>query len=721
MSAAPEAQPARGGFMRQFASKWLCWLALLTFTLSFAACGGSSVPKANVVASITMPFSSLSLNFGDTYLLRPTALDKNGATVLAQFTYTSDNPNVVDVATNGYICAGKWDSDTTPIVCTPNNTTGTANITITSQTVSTKVTIYSHEKVDSVQITPPSGCVSSQDTLQLTGNAYSLDPAVCTRLGEGAPPCTVPNVGNFFWASNNPSIVTIDNSTNIGQAKALLPGQTTVFASVSQNNSPAVKFTTCPVAQISIALDGGGTGPFTLAPKATQKITATAIDSKGKTLPATISTTSGTTTTTTVFTSVRWINSQPFAMNVGDTTATTSTKTTATATASNPGTTSIQAVCAPPNCNLGLDPVYSNIIVGTTSGSSNDTLFVASKDSTSLVPVDLANSNKVGTAITLSNTPTSMLMNRNGSSLLLGSATSAMSVNTGTSAVTSIGIAAEPLAFSPNSGYFSLYVPSFNGVVFYSGTQLTAQALIPVTGTAPGVAFTPDSNYGFVIEGTTTGFHQWNPAIGELDTTLATPATDIATFAGGQAAYLNGGQANSVTARATCNITAQVDAQAVNAPQRVRAIPDGSGIVVFDAPNVIVLSGINPTSTCPPAISSTENTYNAGITIADPANVWVIPTADSSKVVIGTGGSSVYVFNLSTHTTTPIPLSGTISATYQLDVTLDSKFAYVGASDGKVHKLDLTSNSDVGQIDPGLQKSDKTPAMPHFVGLNHKP
>jgi hypothetical protein len=39
-----------------------------------------------------------------------------------------------------------------------------------------------------------------------------------------------------------------------------------------------------------------------------------------------------------------------------------------------------------------------------------------------------------------------------------------------------------------------------------------------------------------------------------------------------------------------------------------------------------------------------------------------------------------------------------------------------------VHKIDLTAGSDVGQIDPGLKQTDNTTrALPHFVGLRHKP
>jgi hypothetical protein len=62
-----------------------------------------------------------------------------------------------------------------------------------------------------------------------------------------------------------------------------------------------------------------------------------------------------------------------------------------------------------------------------------------------------------------------------------------------------------------------------------------------------------------------------------------------------------------------------------------------------------------------------------------------------------------------------------VTQTFEADITLDSKFAYVGASDGKVHKIDLAAGTDVGQIDPKLKQTDNTTlAVPHFVALRHK-
>src|SRR5512133_236909 len=211
--------------MRRFSS-FLVGLAILC-VLTLSSCGGDA-PKANVVATITVPLSTISLNKGDVFQLSPTATDKGGATVLTSYSFASDNTGLLNVSTNGSMCAGTW--DTNFIVCTPTSSSGTAKVTITAGGVSTSVTIFVHEKVDSIQVdSTASDCTSSTGTVQLTAHAFSSDPAVCTRLGSATTPCQIPDssLGNFFWTSNNTAIVTFDNNTNIGKATAAVTGTTT--------------------------------------------------------------------------------------------------------------------------------------------------------------------------------------------------------------------------------------------------------------------------------------------------------------------------------------------------------------------------------------------------------------------------------------------------------------------------------------------------------------
>src|SRR5512140_2025809 len=123
--------------MRRFSS-FLAILAPIGIILTLPSCGGGT-PKANVVAAVSVPLSTISLNKGDVYQLSPSATDKNGTAVLAQFTYASDTLSLLNVSTNGSMCAGTW--DTNFIVCTPTTGSGSAKVTITAAGVSTQVTV----------------------------------------------------------------------------------------------------------------------------------------------------------------------------------------------------------------------------------------------------------------------------------------------------------------------------------------------------------------------------------------------------------------------------------------------------------------------------------------------------------------------------------------------------------------------------------------------------
>lgn len=698
--------------MRRFSPESLLFAALLIFVLTLVACGGGT-PTANVVDQITINAPVVSLNQGDVFQLSVTATDKNGATAVAVLNYTSNNTDILTISPSGLLCAGKW--DTNFIDCTPTTGTGTATINVTSANGKTATSqAYVHYKVDVVLASGPSSCLSTAETAIMTAVAKSNNPAVCAKLpGAPAPPCTIPSdtVGQVIWTSNNPNVVTIDNTVaNSGTATAGNSGLTTVYASVSNNNSPAINFTTCPIVSLNITA-GSTIDPFSLDKSGTRAFTAVAVDSKGTTLTSA---------------PLNWSSSQPFAMSI----AAGSTSLIATATALNPGTSVLMASCSPPSCNVQLNPVYSNVIVGTTTGTSNDTLYTASRDSLSLVPVDLANNNAVGTAITLPQKPNSMIVSRNASNVGLGSdSVTGMLVNTGTSAITSLNVPGVMLKISPDSSIlgFASTVSNFSVVAIVNVGSSTAGASLPYTGNGYNVNldFAPDSQYAFLTQ-QSTKLQQWNASNQILSATLNAPASDVNFLAGGSAAYLAGGAAGQVTARATCDINAQVDTKAATNPVFVRSIPNGSGVLVLDPPNMMVLSPVtttnpSPSVSCPPVVNSVRNSYPTGITIPDATKAQMLLTPDSTKAFITNGSNLVYIFDVVQHTTTPVTLSGSVTESYEADVTLDSRFAYIGANDGKVHKIDLIAGTDAAQIDPGLKQADTTTvANPHFVGLKHK-
>jgi hypothetical protein len=402
----------------------------------------------------------------------------------------------------------------------------------------------------------------------------------------------------------------------------------------------------------------------------------------------------------------------------------------ATATAQNPGTSSLMASCTPPSCNIGLNPVYSNVIVGTTTGSSNDTLYTASRDSLSLVPIDLANNNTVGTAVTLLQKPNSLIADRVGSTIVLGSdSVTGMLINTGTNAVTALNIPGIAMKYSPDNTMFGFAstVSTIGAVDLVAASSGGTNAVIPFTGDAHNVAldFGPDSKYALLTQ-QSTKLEEWSASNQVQTFTLGNSVNDVNFLAGGAAGYLANGPSGLITAVATCNPATQVDAKSATNPVFVRSIPNNSGVLVLDPPNVIVLSPItvintSSSSSCPPAVNSVSNSYPAGITIPDRTKAQMLITPDSTKAFISNGSNLVYIFDIVQHTTKAVALAGSVTESYEADVTLDSRFAYIGTNDGTVHKIDLVAGTDSAQINPGLKQSDNTTvANPHFVALKHK-
>lgn len=698
--------------MRRFSPEYFLLAALLVFVTFWAACGGGT-PTANVVDKITINSPTVSLNQGDVYPLSVTASTASGSTALAVLHYTSSDTTLLSISTSGLICAGQWDANF--IVCTPTTKTGNATITVTSDNgKSASTTAYVHYKVDIVLASGPSDCLSSATTGQMTAIAKSNNAAICSQLpGSPATPCTIPSdtLGQPTWFSNDAEIVKIDNTVAAsGTATAGIPGQTTVYASVANNNSPAITFTTCPVVSLRITANSS-TDPFSLDKNSTRALTAVAVDSKGTTL-------------TTV--PLTWYSSQPFAMgvNVG------SPATGATATATNPGTASILTACTPPTCNRGLEPVYSNIIVGSTNGSSNDTLYAGSKDSVTLVPIDLANNNAVGSPVTLLQKPNSMLASPTAGKIAIGSnSVTAMIYDPAASTTTALNTPGLMLRFTPDGTKvgFAYTVSNNSNVAILDVSSLGNNGSLPFTGDGSNLSldFSADSRFAFLTQ-QSTKLQGWSANSGVQSYTLGAPATDTRFWAGAAADYLLGGTSGQVTARATCDPYTQVDSKATNNPVFVRAIPSGSGMLVLDPPNMIVLSPVtvtNPSSTvsCPPVVNSVSNSYPTGITIPDKTKAEMRITPDSTKAFISNGSNLVYIYDLVQHTTKAVTLTGSVTESYQFDITLDSRYAYIGANDGKVHKIDLVAGTDSAQLDPGLKQDDKTTvANPHFVVLRHK-
>src|SRR5436305_9950622 len=151
-------------------------------------CGGKGLSSADRKAAVTVtqvnisPNPSISLTPGQVVRVFAQALNSLGNQVFTQtITFNSsaqNDPNPIQISNqvnnSALLCAGKWDSLSNPVVCTPTTVVpATSNITASAGGVTSPTTLVNiHVAVKSVtitpQITPPlasiPACVSESAT-----------------------------------------------------------------------------------------------------------------------------------------------------------------------------------------------------------------------------------------------------------------------------------------------------------------------------------------------------------------------------------------------------------------------------------------------------------------------------------------------------------------------------------------------------------------------------
>ena len=85
-------------------------------------------------------------------------------------------------------------------------------------------------------------------------------------------------------------------------------------------------------------------------------------------------------------------------------------------------------------------------------------------------------------------------------------------------------------------------------------------------------------------------------------------------------------------------------------------MPNGTGAVAVDSPQIDVITTPQPSGTCPTVASSTLAGYDLAAGTFTPQQLLV--SFDSSRAWIITSQSSVLTFDLTTNTPTSIPLAG---------------------------------------------------------------
>jgi len=676
-----------------------------------AGCGTSSTPASPTPpASISLSASSASLEVGATENFSASAKNSSGRPVLVAVTFNSSNPAVLTIANNGLACGGTWDSLTNPIVCTPGSV-GVALVTASALGASSPpVTIYVHQHVDRITVTPvptpmPPVCFSQNQTsnYQATVSSHNND--------------ITPTVGPLTWTAVNSNVVKLNNAVsgvgaNQVQATASIPGVTGFFVTAAGVNSPAMTFTTCPVQSITLAVTGSATNSFSIS-SGSKEVTATVVDSQDVTL-------------TNV--PLTWSTSDAAVVTVPATPSSA-----ATVSAAHPGGAAIIASCTPPTCNGGFvptKPVYpTSIVRATVTGTTPSTTVWATSTGcgtnfncgSSIVPISTSN-NILGSSTSLPNPPNSLVFNPQGSRAFIGSSKGLMvldptanpptvsTFNTVTGKVVAVSRDGNRVVVSDTT---STLTP--NQVFIFDDNNTGSPVDLLITG-ATAADFSPDGLKAYIVAG--GNLYAYSSLDGLKKIALAGPANDVSFFPNGAFAYLAGGASSpAVTVRVTCNNSIAMDGvnnQQIlamptgNTPTSIKAVSDGIHVLALDSPvgslpssaeGIDVITATTAPVGCPPTVSNASppiSFVNLGQGTFTPIQFLV--SSDGTKAyVLANNLGIVMVYDVGSGTSSAIALAGSakpLSASLAPDGTL----LYVAANDGTVHAVNTVVGGDFQQI-----------------------
>ena len=679
--------------MQQFSSSYKYWgiFFLAAVITALTACGGgnnSSGGGSKTPASIVIsPSPSTSLNFGDVRAVTAVVNDSSGNAISnPTITWSSSNTGIATVSATGgqcgdtlnssnttCVCAGQWDARI--IVCDTSSVgTGTATLTAKSGDVTSSITLFVHPRVARVVVTAPAqtgGCTSAGGTLQVSAQAFDAN---------NNPVAVGPDQTAFTWGSSDSSVV---SSSTSGLLTASNPGIASISASTSNVTSTPVAFNTCAVRSISAHLTNSTNTSFTADTGASQALSADVVDTQGKT----ISLAAG---------KLVWSASNISIASVNSTGTVSTTK---------PGSSAMIATCRPPTCNNGYNTtIFSNPVLANVNGTSSPTLIVASTTSTSLFPID--SSGTVGTAITLPSLPNSIVYANTGLGAYIGTDTSLLAYDATQNAIGSVS--ATPgivIGVSNDGGLIAVFDSTANtvtvvsnggsgGVIVDKITVSGIPASCRTTGQCPKVSFSPDSKSAFIVAGNKLYVSSLN---GTLRTfSLSQAANDVAVTNQGSFAFV-ADSTPTIEAWAACNLS-QLNSNTVNigaAAKRLVSSTNGTKIYAVTPPTMTTMTVSSDFVGCPPTLSNTvasvdlgQGTFNIRQIFAATRDNFVVMFTDSTKIVI---------YDVANNTGSSVALSGGANVLTG-GVTTDGAFAYVGGSDNKVHKIDLTNKTDASQI-----------------------
>jgi hypothetical protein len=574
------------------------------------------------------------MQVGTTLLLTAGAQNGSNTGIRPTFTYAISPVSpagvvpvgVLDIAPNGFACAGTWNSPAYTI-CTPGNT-GTVAVTASALgATSTPTLFFVHGPIDNIQISvippvnsPPPACPTQQalpPACNLPFNAKAANYCLsqnqvqtlqATAYYQGND--ITASVGSFGWSAATAGIATItplvnstfNVATNQATAGPGAPGQAGIIASASGIYSQPYYIETCPVQ--CIALQVSVNGQFTDetsfvvgkgAPSET--ITATAVDVQGCMVPKP---------------PLTWVSSQPTALATGTTTACSGA--TCTIANSNAGASAITASCTPPTCNIGFplnpanlaapyipQPVYPvTAISGLVTGAPTATSVLATSQdcySDPLCGVALysvsTTTNLPGNATDLPTPPNSLIFDPAGDQAFMGSQFGALTINPGglsggsnpfqslPAPGTPLGLVTGKVLAVAHNGHIAIFsdtVSTPNQVYVVNASPASTTELNINSATA--AAFSPDGLEAFILGDGGNTLYIYSP----LQTlqppiSLPAPAGPIAFNSTGSFALFSGGSAaGSLAIYSICDNSAVTLAasQLPGPPTFLKMVPPGT-------------------------------------------------------------------------------------------------------------------------------------------------
>ena len=603
-----------------------------------------------------------------------------GATATVPLTGT----NTITSGTQLTVTAEGSGATTAPTTATLSN--GTATCSGTANVITSLIAIPGGSGVIGATATVPltgTNTIASGTQLTVTASGYgATTPPTTAALSNGSATCS--GTANVITALTPSAGLTAET-----------PGSTTIFASVSGLNSPGLLYETCRVVSISVHSATTSDTSFTLTSGGTQALTADVLDTNGQSIKPPLT----------------WGSSAIASATVTNTGTATNNPGTITAVA--PGTAYITASCSNPSCNISLPPQYSlNLVTATVTGSTSTTVYAASTNSLMLVPISTS-TNSAGTAITLPFVPNSMVADPGGKTLYLGSSSGLMGVNLSTSAVSSLaGVNGTIEAISPDGNYLLLSDSVANSIYYFSVSTLTVLFTQP-SDTTNSSAYTPDSQLNEWLNGNQLGVGL--PTTFLSTTMLAYTANALDISGQGGLTYITSSSAQQIHVLSTCDQTeVQVPPLPANSPTLIKAIPNGTGAVAADSPAIdVVTTGAVPAG-CPPAAPSSPASFDLGAGAFTAQQIFF--SSNSAGAWIVSDLPELLLFDLTNLTPYAIPLAGGATA-YNGGTLLDGTQVYLGASDGTVHRIDVSSHTDAQQIAVGLKDGNGNAVTPNLVSV----